>query len=186
LEYNLMVLQSWIYATNRSQFSKAGDYMTLNFAGFSFFLILGKDHLLRAFHNVCRHRAYEVTRKERGSSTILGCRYHGWSYDTKGQLIKAPEFDTVLGFDKKKNGLWEIRVMVSSQGLVFVNLDAGETVNDLAREELDTKSGYLMGIPPTRIAEWRHDGEFNWKIAREYICSCNMNYLENVGYLCCG
>jgi phenylpropionate dioxygenase-like ring-hydroxylating dioxygenase large terminal subunit len=165
----LTLRQSWIYAIHRSLLSKSGDYVTLNIAGFSFFLILGKDDVLRAFHNVCRHRAYEVTRKERGSSTILGCRYHGWSYDTKGQLTKAPEFDKVPGFDKKKNGLWEIHVRVSAQGLVFVNIDAAKVVEDSMLEELDTRTEYWNMSLSTRMAEWRYEGNFNWKLAGEYI-----------------
>lgn len=161
--------QSWIYVAHRSLFSKPGDYVTVNIAGFSFFLILGKDIVLRGFHNICRHRAYEVTRKERGSSTILGCRYHGWSYDTKGQLTKAPEFDTVPEFDKKKNGLWEIHVKVNTQGLVFANLDASKTVENMAPEELNTENKYRNMSQSRKVAEWWHQGDFNWKIAGEYI-----------------
>jgi phenylpropionate dioxygenase-like ring-hydroxylating dioxygenase large terminal subunit len=165
----LTLRQNWIYAIHRCLLNKSGDYVTLNIAGFSFFLILGKDDVLRAFHNVCRHRAYEVTRKERGSSTILGCRYHGWCYDTKGQLTKAPEFDTVPGFDKKKNGLWEIHVKVSAQGLVFVNIDAAKVVEDSMLEELDTRTKYRNMSLSKRMAEWRYEGNFNWKLAGECI-----------------
>jgi nitrite reductase/ring-hydroxylating ferredoxin subunit len=125
--------------------------------------------VLRAFHNVCRHRAYEVTRKERGSSTILGCRYHGWSYDTKGQLTKAPEFDTIPGFDKNKNGLWEIHVKVSAQGLVFVNIDAARIIDDSMIGQLDIRTKYWNTSLSKRMAEWHYEGNFNWKLAGEYI-----------------
>jgi nitrite reductase/ring-hydroxylating ferredoxin subunit len=166
LERRALFSTSWIYATHRSRFSKAGDYLTLSVAGFSYFLILGKDHILRGFHNVCRHRAYEVTRKECGSSTVLGCRYHGWSYDTTGQLTKAPEFDNVEGFDKSKNSLFEIHVRVDDNGMVFVNLDAGEVegIEDTEMKEI-TKKRDAKWITSKKICEWRQEGTFNWKLA---------------------
>jgi phenylpropionate dioxygenase-like ring-hydroxylating dioxygenase large terminal subunit len=61
----------------------------MELAEFPILIILGKDHIIRAFHNVCRHRAYTITKKPAGSSLVLGCRYHGWSYDTKGNLVKV-------------------------------------------------------------------------------------------------
>jgi phenylpropionate dioxygenase-like ring-hydroxylating dioxygenase large terminal subunit len=106
-----------------------------------------------------------VTRKECGSSTVLGCRYHGWSYDTKGQLTKAPEFDTVPGFDKKENGLWEIHTRISAQGLVFVNLDAGHGLEGLNLDELDTETKDRNMAGSERVAEWKRESLFNWKLA---------------------
>jgi phenylpropionate dioxygenase-like ring-hydroxylating dioxygenase large terminal subunit len=108
-----------------------------------------------------------VTRKERSSSTILGCRYHGWSYDTKGQLTKAPEFDSVPDFDKKKNGLWEIHVNINVQGLVFVNLDAGETISNLSLGKLEAGIKYFDMSQMKRVAEWHHEANFNWKIGSQ-------------------
>ena len=126
--------------------------------------MLGKDKNLRVFQNVCRHRAYQVAKKERGSTTVLGCRYHGWSYDTKGKLIKAPEFENVPGFDKSKNSLWEVRSVVKA-GLLFVNLDSNDNVGMLDVPHLET---VLMNPSPQNLhcaREWKFDGAFNWKIA---------------------
>lgn len=151
-----------------SRFHKPGDYRTFEIAGFSFILILGKDKHLRAFHNVCRHRAYAVTRKESGSSTVLGCRYHGWSYDTNGKLIKAPEFEGVKGFDKDMNGLWEVRTSIRDS-MVFVNFDATEDVRNF---DLEVPENWIVN---SKIAElgwvggWKLDGNFNWKLAGIHI-----------------
>lgn len=139
--------------------------MTFEVAGFPFFLILGKDSVVRAFHNVCRHRAYSVTKRASGSSLVLGCRYHGWSYDTKGRLTKAPEFDKVPGFDKSQNSLFPIHTRVDEHGFVYVNLDANE---DAGESELPQvrKAG-----KPTDINHdscwlhcWEFKGKFNWKV----------------------
>lgn len=155
--------------THASRFQKPGDYRTFEIAGFSFIVILGKDKQLRAFHNVCRHRAYAVTKKESGSSTVLGCRYHGWSYDTKGKLIKAPEFENVAGFDKALNGLWELKAAVW-QGMVFVNFEAGngEPKLDLAEYEGIMKRWKIGELKWAH--EWKTEANFNWKLAGELLC----------------
>jgi phenylpropionate dioxygenase-like ring-hydroxylating dioxygenase large terminal subunit len=138
-------------------------------------LIRSKDDKIRAFHNVCRHRAYTITRKETGTSTVLGCRYHGWSYDTTGRLVKAPQFDGIPGFDKSENSLFEIHAYTTDHGMVFVNLDAGQpapfpltTLSDLDSfagiagiSGLDSKSTWLAGQTLT--------GTFNWKFGSMLI-----------------
>lgn len=128
---------------------------------------MGKDRKIRAFHNVCRHRAYTVTRKESGSSTVLGCKYHGWSYNTKGHLVKAPMFDGVPGFKKEDNGLFEIEVIVSDSGAILVNLDTGvkdQSINEEAKRNIDTFLGLKSG--KARWVDGRTvEGGFNWKKA---------------------
>lgn len=125
-------------------------------------MILGKDKQLRAFHNVRRHRAYAVTKKECGRSIVLGCRYHGWSYDTKGKLIKAPEFENVPGFDKNMNGLWEVAIEVR-RSFIYVNLESGKSgALDLG----DAESRLASYVAPEMrcIADWKFEAAFNWKL----------------------
>jgi phenylpropionate dioxygenase-like ring-hydroxylating dioxygenase large terminal subunit len=152
--------------THASRFQKPGDYRTFEIAGYSFLVILGKDKQLRAFHNVCRHRAYAVTKKECGRSTVLSCRYHGWSYDTKGKLIKAPEFDNVPGFDKDMNSLWEIAIEVH-QSLLFVNLDAGQP-KGLDLGDMENKLANWRVSEMSCISDWKFEAAFNWKLLGMY------------------
>ena len=118
-------MQSWLFACHRSRFAKAGDYHAFSIVGKPFFIVLGSDLELRAFHNVCRHRAYTVVRRAQGSSLRFSCKYHGWMYDTQGKLVKAPQFENTVGFDMHKNGLYEIALHIDSGGFVFVNFAAG-------------------------------------------------------------
>ncbi|PYI22654.1 ISP domain-containing protein [Aspergillus violaceofuscus CBS 115571] len=161
LERRAVFSKHWLCLSHRSQFSKLGDYHAFTVAGFPIFLILGKDGELRAFHNVCRHRAYPVTRKDRGSSTVLGCRYHGWSYNSLGQLIKAPHFDGVTGFDRAQNALFAVHTFTSRAGFVFVNLDANLTVPP-------PEVGLLDEFAPRSRWEGGQtvEGQVNWKLLR--------------------
>ncbi|PYI10743.1 iron-sulfur cluster-binding protein [Aspergillus sclerotiicarbonarius CBS 121057] len=169
LERRAIFSKKWMYLTHRSRFSKAGDYHSFEVAGIPIFLVLGKDGIVRAFHNVCRHRAYTITRKECGSSMVLGCRYHGWSYNTHGQLIKAPHFDNVQGFDKSQNGLFSIHATTTHTGFVFVNLDACPAVIPVETIPLDSfASRHGIGQQSTWLGGQAIEGQFNWKLGLRF------------------
>ncbi|KAJ6177894.1 hypothetical protein N7519_008355 [Penicillium mononematosum] len=162
-----LVALTWLYLAHCSQFQKPGSYQSFDVAGFPVFLIRGKDDKIRAFHNVCRHRAYTITRKETGASTILGCRYHGWSYDTTGRLVKAPQFEDVPGFDKSQNSLFEIHTYTTDQGMIFVNLNSGEPAA-FDSEVVSSLSGFarMAGLEAksTWVVGQTLSGDFNWKV----------------------
>jgi nitrite reductase/ring-hydroxylating ferredoxin subunit len=159
LEKRAILSKTWLHICHASLFKKPGDYRTFTIASISFFLILGKDGRLRAFHNVCRHRAYTVATKESGCSRALMCKYHGWTYDTLGKLIKAPKFEDVAGFDKAQNGLYEIRTFIDSSGFVYLNFDA------YGSDGLTIRVGVPIRARLTLVESWSIDTQFNWKIA---------------------
>ncbi|KAL2828177.1 Rieske [2Fe-2S] iron-sulfur domain-containing protein [Aspergillus cavernicola] len=187
LERRAIFSKTWIPLLHLTRFQKTpGTYQTLTIATTPIFLVLGKDLTLRAFHNVCRHRAYPVvSRKESGVAMVLGCRYHGWSYNTVGELVKAPFFldkegKRVGGFEKGENGLFAIRVWVSGRGFVFGNLgvEKGRGVGMGMRgdeEDVQIEVGPLDGFAERNgigigrgggwIAGGVVEGRFNWKIA---------------------
>jgi phenylpropionate dioxygenase-like ring-hydroxylating dioxygenase large terminal subunit len=159
----LILPQTPIALAHASMFTKPGSYCTINHpSGYPLFLILGKDNVLRGFHNVCRHRAYPVvTSRQSGCSLVLGCKYHGWSYDTKGNLIKAPHFDKVEGLDKKTNSLFEVNVEVSDSGVVLVDVGSEPRANaplDVGR--------FNKGL----VESWETEGNFNWKVSGMEPC----------------
>jgi phenylpropionate dioxygenase-like ring-hydroxylating dioxygenase large terminal subunit len=56
----------------------------------------------------------------------MGCKYHGWSYDTTGKLIKAPQMEGVEGFSKDEYPMFSIHTHVTEHGHIFVNFEAEE------------------------------------------------------------
>ncbi|EXL42604.1 hypothetical protein FOCG_15059 [Fusarium oxysporum f. sp. radicis-lycopersici 26381] len=169
LERRAIFSQTWICVSHRGRFRSPGDYVVYDIAGFRILMILGKDMVVRSFHNVCRHRAFPVARKQSGSATILGCRYHGWSYNTEGRLIKAPYFDNLTGFDKSLNSLFEIYTKQDSRGFLHINvsrdkgLPATAPVAGLEMAKLE-KIG-----PDTELLESiEFSGNFNWKVIRRF------------------
>lgn len=155
--------------SHRGRFRSPGDYVVYDVAGFRILMILGKDMAVRSFHNVCRHRAFPVARKQSGSATVLGCRYHGWSYNTEGKLIKAPYFDELPGFDKNMNSLFEVHTKQDSRGFLHINVSRHEGLSATA-----TSMGVELGRPGNirsdseLLDSMELSGKFNWKIIRKY------------------
>lgn len=149
---------------HESQWTKPGEYRTFTIAEIPFVVIRGEDGKLRAFHNVCRHRAYAVVRKTTGRSLRLFCKYHGWQYDSTGRLLKAPCFPTdrpdVL--DMSENGLFEIHLKIDSGRFVFVNfatnLADAFPWSDISPSRLRTLD---FGV----AEEWEMEVESDWRLA---------------------
>lgn len=85
-------------------------------------------------------------------------------------MVKAPHFENVAGFDKSQNGLFEIATVVTGDGLVFVNLEAGTPGTEPDLEGVDNfmKMHRLAGKKKyTWVAGGAMDMAFNWKSAGE-------------------
>ncbi len=169
LEKQKVFSSTWQYAASLDLLKLAGNYAAVDVNGIPIVLTRGQDGTLRAFHNVCRHRAGVVARGC-GNRKSLQCQYHGWVYGLDGKLRTAPEFDGVENFNKDDFGLIPIRV--DTWGLfVFVNLDNSappllEVLGDIPKET----SG--LNFDELRKVERRdYIINSNWKI---YID----NYLE--------
>ena len=112
----------WHLLGRKGQLVGAGDYVAGTVAGLPVFAVVGRDGELRAFHNVCRHRAGPLFTDDAGHCQALRCRYHGWLYGFDGALRSAPGFPDADSLDKAAFGLFPVRVE-TWQDLVFVCLD---------------------------------------------------------------
>jgi choline monooxygenase len=166
---------SWQAAARADQLHEAGSFVTTEIAGDPVVVIRGEDGTLRAFANVCRHRAARVVNEAAGKLTKLRCRYHGWTYDLLGQLRGTPEFDGVLDFCREEQRLPELAV--DSWGpLVFVRSGSSEKKPPLAQ--------FLSPLPEHPSA--LELGKLHFFERREYVLACNWkvfvdNYLDG-GY----
>jgi phenylpropionate dioxygenase-like ring-hydroxylating dioxygenase large terminal subunit len=60
--------------------------------GHPVFLVRGRDRIVRAFYNACRHRGGPLVDAPSGSTgKTLVCKYHAWTYDLEGSLLGFPE-----------------------------------------------------------------------------------------------
>lgn len=129
-------LRTWQLAGSAEQVKEPGQYFTATVGDEPVVVVRGMDERLRAFSNVCRHRAGPVAEGS-GRRKSFRCGYHGWSYALDGRLINTPEFDRVENFSREENCLPEFRVERWG-ALLFVNLDIdaaplAETLGDLSQ-----------------------------------------------------
>ena len=113
----------WQMVGPSAGFTADGSYAALGLGGWPLFAIRGADGVIRAFRNVCSHQKMPVLDNGRGQCDQIRCRFHGWTYDTLGNLISAPQPVAPADGDLNNHPLEELRVEVIG-GLVFVRLNA--------------------------------------------------------------
>jgi choline monooxygenase len=163
---------TWQAAARLEQLGQSGSFVTTTIAGEPILVLRDEQGHLRAFFNVCRHRAAVVVNEPCGQATKLRCRYHGWTYDLAGCLRGTPEFEGVADFRREENGLVPLTVDVWGP-YVWVNM-AG----------LALSLGDFLAPLPDRTAK-RASG-LRFAERREYELACNWkvfvdNYLDG-GY----
>lgn len=163
--------KAWLFLGHEAEAPAPGDWIAGDIAGHRLMVVRGADGVLRAFHNVCRHRAGPLVSGAAGHCEgELTCRYHGWRYALDGRLRAATGFGPADGFDPRDFGLIEVRLSLW-RGLVFVNLDgAAGPLTELTAplERLLAARGLTIAAPALRRA---HDLACDWKVYAE-------NYLE--------
>jgi choline monooxygenase len=144
-------------------------FFTAEIAGEPILIVRDKQGTLRAFSNVCRHRAGPIAQGS-GCGHVLRCGYHGWTYTLDGRLIGTPDVDGVEFFDRSTMGMVPLRLETWGQ-FIFVNFD-------LNTEPL----GAFLGDIPQQSRGFQFDG-LQFAERRDYVIDCNWkvyvdNYLE--------
>ena len=115
---------AWQIVCHESDIAAAGDWRTLDWIGESAIVIRGADGVVRAFHNVCRHRGSRIVDGTGGCARKLVCPYHAWVYEADGRLTGIPERADYPGLDPAANGLLPVE-MEQWRGFLFVRLESG-------------------------------------------------------------
>ncbi len=162
----------WVNVGRAEKIASAGDYFLTSVADESLIVLRNRNHELRAYYNICRHRGTRLCEAERGSTAgSISCPYHGWTYDLDGQLLAARAMQTVPGFKKDNFQLHKVAAE-EWEGSIFVNLDTHpkplqETISGLAAKVL----GYEL--PELRIARTiEYDVQANWKLIIQNYSEC--------------
>ncbi len=113
--------RTWQYVGHLSQISNPGDYFTTEVADRPIIISRGQDGDIRAFYNVCSHRASKLAEGE-GNKSVFTCPYHAWTYRTDGSLLRAPNMNGCDHFDYQDFCLKTIKLEII-HSFIFVNLD---------------------------------------------------------------
>ncbi|MFK8012069.1 MAG: aromatic ring-hydroxylating dioxygenase subunit alpha, partial [Marinicellaceae bacterium] len=117
-EFKNIFENTWQLIGHVSQLKDSGDQIVAQVGRIPIVAVRTQDGLLKAFHNVCRHRAGPVA-VENNNTKVLRCKYHGWTYTLDGDLRSAPEMESTPNFDVCQYHLPQAQI-TTWQGFVFV------------------------------------------------------------------
>lgn len=164
LDMTQIIPSSWVMVGDTSRLEQPGSYVTENIGSEPVLVVRGDDGRLRAFSNVCPHRASIVLEGEGDCGQRFSCPYHGWVFDTTGALRGIPHRD---GFaeppDPDELGLRELPLAIWER-FVFVNPSGTappleEYLGDLPRL---VRSHRIADQQP--VFSYKHQAKANWKL----------------------
>ena len=172
LEQKAIFAKSWQWVCHVEKVREPGQYVTATIAGRSILVLRDREGVLRAFYNVCKHRAHELLDGE-GTANHIMCPYHAWVYRLDGGLHRAPHTESLVGFNKDEICLDAVQVEAFC-GFIYVNLDPNaaplaEQSGDLARE-------IMYWAPEVEELTFGHrltyDIKSNWKNVVDNFLEC--------------
>ncbi len=171
-EKEAIFFKSWNYVCHGSQLSDSGSYITCKVTDQNIVVMRAQDGILRAFYNVCSHRAHELV-KGCGRANILTCPYHAWTYHLDGRLRTAVGQKRVDGFESHEFGLKPVQVEEYA-GFVFVNLDLGATpLHQQAGSLVDDMKNYCDIVPTLKFSHrLTYEIKANWKNVVDNFLEC--------------
>lgn len=177
LERRALFRRRWMAVGRAEQVAGPGRYFAGRLCDDAYVVLRDERGELRALHNVCRHHGAELCSGE-GRVRALVCPYHAWSYDLRGELLRAPGLPEASFAAHGRPRLPAIRV---SEHAPLVFLDLGGSADPLA----ELLAPFARLCPPEELAALRFVArrvfrvECNWKVYVE-------NYLDggyHVGHL---
>jgi carnitine monooxygenase subunit len=156
---------SWQVMCHLNDIPEAGDYHTQEFLGEPLVAVRSQDGGVKAFFNVCRHRAARLLDGASGHCTgRIVCPYHAWTYDLNGRLTAVPHRKEFADFALDQYGLKPLESEIY-KGFVFVRLEPGlpRVAEMLAPYEAELAAYRLEELQPmgrvtlrTRHVNWKN------------------------------
>ncbi len=120
-EKEAVFYKSWNFVCHVGQIEAPGAYATTRVGDQNIAVVRGRDGVIRAFHNVCSHRAHKLLEGQ-GKTRAIVCPYHAWTYELDGRLRSNAVLETVEDFRADEFCLKPVLVEVML-GFVWINLD---------------------------------------------------------------
>jgi phenylpropionate dioxygenase-like ring-hydroxylating dioxygenase large terminal subunit len=174
LEMERVIRPSWQIVCHVSEVAQPGDYRTIDYLGESVIVIRGDDGEVRAFTNVCRHRAMRLVEGPAGCAKKLVCPYHAWTFESDGRLSGVPMKSEYPALKLEENGLAPVALEVW-HGFIFVRLtDAGfPSVREMMAPFEDEVAQY-------RFEDMRPMGEVRYRPRSVNWKNVGDNYSDNL------
>ncbi len=167
-----IIRRTWQWVCHAEKLRGSRSYVTTSIDNQPVLIVRDKNGELRAFYNVCKHRAMQLLEGEGKSSKIM-CPYHAWTYGLDGQLIRAPESDNLEDFTTRDICLDQIQVEEFC-GFVYVNLDPdAETLASVSGDLANEINHWAPDVNQLTFAHrLNYDIKSNWKNVVDNFLEC--------------
>jgi len=171
-EQRAVIGRSWQWVCHRERLLNGGDYVAVAVAGNPVVVVRTAAGALRAFYNVCQHRAHELVSGS-GSVRALTCPYHGWVYSLDGSLTAARHSGHLVDFDVGLICLDPVLVEEFG-GFVWVNLDpAAVPLREQSGDLGDEMAQWAPDVEKLTLARrLTYDIKSNWKNVIDNFLEC--------------
>ena len=167
-----ILAKSWQWVCHVEKLRAPGSYIAVEVAGRPVAVVRDTAGVLRAFYNVCKHRAHHLLSGE-GQTTRIMCPYHAWVYRLDGQLVRAPHTEHLERFETADICLDSVQVEEFC-GFVYVNLDPAAA--PLAEQSGDLAAEIMHWAPDVADLTFGHrltyDIRSNWKNVVDNFLEC--------------
>ena len=176
LEREKLFLTHWQVVGHVGDIPAAGDWLAFDLLGERAVVMRGNDGVVRAFHNLCRHRGARVVDGTKGHCKgAIVCPFHGWVYNLDGTLRGAARPSSFGELKREEFGLKPIEMEIF-HGFIFLRFKDGpqpSVAELLAPYEVDFSAYDLDKLLPVRNLDWTAELPVNWKSVRD---------VDNEGY----
>jgi Rieske 2Fe-2S family protein len=175
---------SWICAARSADLAQPGRFKKVQIGRESVLVVRGRDGMLRAFLNVCRHRGAQLCTEPEGQvRRTLRCPYHAWTYALDGKLVAAPNIaaltdNTGAAIDRYQYGLVSV-ALTEWLGYAWVCLaDVPPSFEDTVIGEAAFRLGDAEAIDRYGVDRLElgrrivYDVAANWKLIVENFMEC--------------
>ncbi|UTY59506.1 aromatic ring-hydroxylating dioxygenase subunit alpha [Massilia sp. erpn] len=166
-------------AGHASHVRATGDYLLSDWDKRPFVVVRGKDGVLRAFLNTCRHRGARLVTGQEEQLKNFVCPFHGWVYGLDGTLRSMSRAHNFPGVDCNTMGLVELPVLEHG-GLVWVHptpgakIDIAECLGPMAEDFECFKVDELVPYRKNKVLR-----KANWKmLIKTYLEGYHVPYLH--------
>ncbi|MBX5436694.1 MAG: Rieske 2Fe-2S domain-containing protein [Alicyclobacillaceae bacterium] len=124
-ELHKIFYRTWQFLGHESEIPQPGDFVTRWMVYDPVLLLRDTDGQVQAYLNSCTHRGSPLCVEDGGNKKTFTCPYHGWTFNTKGELIGVIAGNKVYGeeFDRSEWALRKIPRLEMVHGMIFGCLD---------------------------------------------------------------
>jgi carnitine monooxygenase subunit len=176
-EKRMIFRSAWQLVCHLNDVPEPGDFHSFEFLGESVIVVRDDNGEVRAFHNVCRHRAGRLLDGPKGNcGRRITCPYHAWTYALDGRLIGVPHRESFRNLDTARHGLAALEHEIF-MGFIFVRFEPGlPSVREMAAPYAHELAAYHLEelVPQGRVT--LRPRSVNWKnVADNYSDGLHIN-----------